>query len=260
MLIIAMPKSASTSLLTTLCRLHGMEDRTRMIRRHYLVDLPIASDYSVFFLMHADMRELDSKVLSLLTQTDNFCKLHLPPTENNQCLLRAHKKVILLRRPEGVIGAYKRGEDTGVFPMKSLDFVFCVSEEEWLRKARQTGLLKQMQMFYEGWMQHKGDKLLIHYEELISRPRETIRAIEAYWDLPLSEEMELDRKRYTRLQEEKRQIVGQSRMSVLLRRTPRICKRLARDLLRGLGWKPNYAERFKRKLLAEPEDGLLADR
>jgi hypothetical protein len=260
MLIIAMPKSASTSLVTTLCRLHGMEDQTPMIRRQLLVDLPIASSYSVFFRLHADMRELTSTGVSLMTQEDVFCKVHLPPTENNQSLLKDYKKVILLRKPEEVIRAYKRGEDSGVFPMKSLDFVFCVTEEDWLRKAGRTGLLEQIRMFYDGWMHHSGEKLLISYEDLVNHPQQTVRAIEAYWGLPLSEEVVLDKQRYTRCSGRTESADQQGRVAVLIRRTPRICKRLARDLLIGLGWRPDYSARFKKKLLAQTKDGSDTDR
>ena len=130
MLIIAMPKSASSSLVSTLCSLHNMEDLTGQTRDKYLSKMPVAEEYSVFAKHHSEIRQItDDSVLDDFKSLRHFNKHHIPPTENNQKKLHDIKKVILFRDPEGIVAAYKRGEDTRAFPMKSVDFAFCFSEK-----------------------------------------------------------------------------------------------------------------------------------
>ena len=252
MLIIAMPKSASSALIATLCKLHGLEDRTRSIRNQYLLDLPIAEDFAVFLKQHGEMRELKASCISAFMASGGISKHHVPPSKNNQALLAPHKKVILLRDPEEVVIAYKRGEDTGVFPMRDLDYVWCITEEDWLNKARQRGLLDQMHLFYKGWEEHAGDKLIVRFQDLVEHPQEVIQTIERYWNLPVCEQVVLERKKYTRHPDAPDTLSGSRLSPLLAHRKFRILKKIVRDSLRFLGiWKPDYIRRYKNKLLED---------
>ena len=107
MLLIAIPKSASTALMETLARAHDLPcDMWRQWPGEESKEFPN------FHLQHSFGWELDSETSSDIVRSKTIYKLHIVPSSNNQILLEDYPKVILLRLTDDIIRAYKRGEET----------------------------------------------------------------------------------------------------------------------------------------------------
>lgn len=196
MLIIAIPKSASSSLISTLCKLHNIEDKTFRMRKEYQPHSTKANSYKRLSKWHSEIVDMSTGWEQETSKTTGFYKHHFPPTDHNQQILATQKKVILLRSPEEIVLSHFKGDKTGVFPILSEDFIFCFTKKSWLKRAHKIGLINELQKFYDGWMNHSGDKLIITYEELISQPQLTINKIEEYFGLDQSEYVDLQKEKY----------------------------------------------------------------
>jgi hypothetical protein len=252
MLIVAIPKSASTALVATLREAHGLPIETRRIRDDVLLRRPIAPGYWHAAQFHRrDFVEIDERVAEVMAARDLLAKFHLPPTARNQRVLRLIPKVILLRSPEEIISAYRRGELTGVWPTKSYEFAFCLSERSWQRRAKETGVTDELRAFSEGWRSHDGDKLVLESAELVADPAGALARVEAYFRLAPSGLGALRQERFSR-SEAKRSVPR-----VLWRRRLLIARRAlvaANRLVAGNeDWAHAQFERMKKSRAAPPE-------
>lgn len=226
MLIVAVPKSASSSLTSTLCSQHGLRYESDRIRRGPLRRCPVADEYRELERFHRrEVAEIDDAVVEAVSNPRVLAKLHFPPTKNNQRRLARVPKVILLRDPVEVIRAYRRGNEAGVFNLHHPSFCFCITEEDWMERARETGVLEQLERFVAGWRAHDGDKLLIESDDLIREPARALERIETYLGLPPSGAQQIARTRYTR-----EDAARPSVPAILFARRKIILERLARDL------------------------------
>lgn len=192
MLLIAIPKSASTSLMTTLGRIHNIQ-----ARQNFFPQMPKPDGVNILWDFHSDIRELNIDITTTFKDTKIIYKQHIYPSDNNVSLLKDIKKVILLREPKEIIEAYYRGFVSGVHDKHP---VFNDKNDDWMLKAKQTGLYDDLQNFHDKWYNFEGDKLIIQYKQLIENPNDAINAIEKYWSLPLTKSpITLDKKRYSRL-------------------------------------------------------------
>ncbi len=225
MLIVAVPKSASSSLVATLAALHGLRITSELIRGGKMRHCPVADGYRQLERFHRrEVAEIDDAVVEAVARRGELAKLHLPPTPNNQRRLARTPKLILLRPAAEVVPAYQRGTEAGVFKLHHPSFCFCLSEAAWLDRARETGLLQELEDFVAGWRAHAGDKLLVESAELLRDPGAELARIERYFGLPASGASELARARYTR---------SRPRPSVpriLFARRKLILERLAREV------------------------------
>lgn len=103
MLIIAIPKSASTSLMSTLGTIHGVPGR-----QVFFPDAPLAEGFDVLGRYHSGVREINTTLAARFAGESAVFKQHLPPTPNNVAQLRNRKKVILLREPDAIVAAFRR--------------------------------------------------------------------------------------------------------------------------------------------------------
>lgn len=194
MLIVAMPKSASSSLVSTLGSIHGFP--TRQLKFGHL---PIPAKTRYLGQVHSDFRDLSSDEVSLFARRDVIYKQHIPPTPNNLELLEDIRKVILLRNPAQVVSAYRRAKRRlGMHYLPGLDQ--SLDAQEWQQGARQVGLLDDLTDFHQRWMRHAdASSLIVMYKELMADPTGVIRAIEAFMGLPpVEQRVTLDKKRYSR--------------------------------------------------------------
>lgn len=198
MLFITIPKSASSSLAGTLSRQHGIEDATISYRDQIRPLFEPATDYPLCLRSHDEFVEISADIARHIGQTKAIFKYHFPPTVGNQKHLAEVKKVILLRDPAQVVQAYRRGDETRSFKMRNQDFAFCFSGAAWERVAQQSGLLGELEKFYEGWLNHTGEKLIVTYSDLMNAPLETIQKVEAYFGLPASSDIALETSKYSR--------------------------------------------------------------
>ena len=194
MLIIAIPKSASTSLMETLGRVRNMPAKQIMHK-----ELHRPRQMNLLYKYHSDIREYSQKLIQTFVTPGKIYKQHIPPTENNLYLLRDLKKVVLLRDPKEIIEAYWRGERVGVSDKKN-EFTHCKSLDDWLNEAAQNGLLEDLQFFKDGWLAEPNHRICyIHYQDLIKDAKGVINKIETFWGLPRTQEsIDLSKKRYSR--------------------------------------------------------------
>ena len=202
MLIIAIPKSASTALIATLSAQHGIPIETARVRDDVLLRRPIAAGYWHIAQFHRrDFVEVDERVAAVMAARERLVKFHFPPTPRNESVLRGVPKVILLRDAEEIVSAYRRGEDSGAWPAKSYEFAYCLSERSWQRRAREIGLTDELRAFADGWRAHAGDKLVLESAELLADPARALARVEAYFGLPESGLVALREERFSRAAE-----------------------------------------------------------
>ena len=196
MLLIAIPKSASSSLLETFGRVRNLPVRQRL--HNYTLAKP--HRMNLLYKYHSDMREWLPKHIQLTESAHKFFKQHIPPTDNNIRLLRNVKKVILLRDPKEIVEAYWRAEQIGIHKNKRQEFSHCKSLSDWLNEAARNGLIEDLQFFRDGWLaESNGDTCYIYYRDLIANPKSVINKMEAFWGLSITQEdIVLSKKRYTR--------------------------------------------------------------
>ena len=193
MLIISIPKSASTSLLTTLARLHKT-DGIQLFFKDYIIPV----DYQQLGKYHSDLREYGSTDAAIFFDTIKIYKQHIPPTNNNLGLLKNKKKVILLREPEDIVMAYYRA-DKKLLHEKRKEFKNAHTPEEWMQRAKEIGLLQELKRFYENWIKIEDEKLIIQYEDLLNNPQKIINSIENYFGLKTTNhKVILAKERYSR--------------------------------------------------------------
>jgi len=172
-----MPKSASTSLLKTLSKVHHLEGNQLFFK-----NFEIPENYTILGNYHSDVREFSSDEIEEFISEVKFFKQHIPPTSNNLDHLRNHKKVILLRNPRDIVKAYFRAEKRRIHE-KRIEFKNVKKINEWLDTAENIGLLKELKNFQLGWVNCCKNKLVIEYDDLVNNPTQTINKIEAYFGL-----------------------------------------------------------------------------
>lgn len=194
MLIIAIPKSASTSLVATLGKIHNMEFNQLMFP-----GLEKPAGYSCLPNYHSDIRVHPACLLKLYCESSVFFKQHIPPTEDHKHHLSNQRKVILLRRSEEVIDAYRRAEIRKIHTPRA-EFEGIHGEAAWRDKAEEVGLKADLDNFYDGWMNsNDSHTLIIHSSELIDEPGETIHRVERFFNLPITTDpVILEKERYSR--------------------------------------------------------------
>jgi hypothetical protein len=199
MLIIASPKSASSSLAETLSKSTGLHVRNAVVRRDVLRHSPAACDFPVLGRLHqGDIQELSASQIEAISALPGIKKHHLPPTPNNLTQLSTTSKVILLRPAEEIIDAYWRGFQTGVWPIEHEAFRNAGDIQSWRSIARQIGLTRELQQFNQGWLDYTGERLLISYQELLADSETVIRLILNYFGYHSPNVPELAKLKYTR--------------------------------------------------------------
>lgn len=181
MLIIAIPKSASSSLLVSIGLAHKLPwEQTCM--RHFPEPLQLA----LLFKYHGDMREYSKRNIKTFINPRKFYKQHIPPTSGNRAVFKDVKKVILLRDPKEIIEAYWRADKAGIHCHRA-EFAHCKTCEDWLNTAAENGLWSDLQFFHDQWLKEAGpNSCIITYANVVNHTRQTINKIEAFWGLPIT--------------------------------------------------------------------------
>ena len=197
MLIVAVPKSASSSLVTTLCEATGKRRASPDIRRRHLRDAPAAAGFACLRRFNRELVEVPPAALAALAARDTVQKHHIAPTAHNRALLRGVPKVILLRPGEEVAAAYWRGYATSTWTSDVTEITRCASEAEWLAVARDMGLVAEVEAFNAGWRE-AGDGLVITHAELTADSRGTLARVLAHFGESAARIPELARVNFTR--------------------------------------------------------------
>lgn len=194
MLIVAIPKSASTSLMFTLAKLQHLS--AEQLGYH---DLNTPYEFRNLSAHHDDIVNLTRGVAKKLSKLNCIYKQHFPPTTNNIELLTQQKTVLLLRKPTQVLDAYYRA--IKAFSKEDpVGFERSLGREGWLTYISESGLEREIKLFYQGWVELVHENVwVVHFKDLISNPIATINAIENFWGLPVTPgPFSLMKMRYTR--------------------------------------------------------------
>lgn len=197
MLIVAIPKSASTSLMSTLGSRYQKKYSQVFFR-----DLRCPSETRVLHKYHSDMREIDFSLAEVFRAKESIYKQHIPPTKCNLGLIKQLNPVILLRDTEAIVDAYFRAEVKGIHPPRP-EFSEVKTVQAWRKRALDVGLVEDLNWFRDGWIDasDRHGFLLIDFRELTSTPELTVKRIEKYWSLPAAVDkhpVRLKRERYSR--------------------------------------------------------------
>jgi hypothetical protein len=178
MLIIAIPKSASTSLLYT------MRDSLNFPAKQKFDHKKKSSLYPVLTSLHSDVGEYSRIDVDEFTHPYKIFKQHIPPTKNNIDLLKKQKKVILLRDVDEIILAYKRGAKAEVHNLLK-GFEKSWSDKKWLSMSKENSLYYELNNFSNKWKEEEGSyTLIIYYKDLIDDPTLVINKILEFVDYP----------------------------------------------------------------------------
>lgn len=176
MLIIAQPKSASTSLLETLKKITSTGGD-----QIFFPDRKRPEEFD--FIRHGDVCNLTQSDVNKFTQGGYFYKQHIVPTENNINLLKDKKYVLLLRDPEKTCDSYIRSQGKKNNPVTGVDFFI----------ENRGKIQKEISRFGD-W--EKYSDLTIRYEDLIKNPTREINKILKLFGFEDVEKIELLKFRY----------------------------------------------------------------
>lgn len=203
MLIIAIPKSASTALMLTLGLLHGLPARQVMFPRQAWPKRPRFDNLA---RLHSDARELVVEQRGQFLGSDSFHKQHIVPTDHNVELLAGTAPVVLVREPEDIVTAYRRADGIREHPPRPA-FKGLTTEEDWQERAEEIGLIDELTCFRDTWSGFDG-ALVLEYSRVVSELDACIDAIEDHWGLPRSARpVSLVKARYSRMIAPRRQLV-----------------------------------------------------
>lgn len=196
MLIVAIPKSASTSLMMTLSKLHDLKAEQEWIHKKS----PFPAEANHLHKVHVDVRNLNQKVFDKFCGTSQFYKQHIFPSAENLSRLENKRIVVLLRPTDEILEAYHRGAQKKVHKLIP-GFSHDMSLEAWMKRADELGLKQDLEMFNRVWRSKEGEEnvLIIEYGELTNSPTQVIRRIEQFWGLKSNEKkVTLAKERYSR--------------------------------------------------------------
>lgn len=180
MLLVAIPKSASTSLMKTLALLHNRKAKQDSSMRE---SMPKPREVRYLANWHSDVREYSAELVDKMCSKRMLFKQHVFPSENNLALLRGKRIVVLLRDPQEVIDAYFRAEKAGIHKPRRI-FRGVDTVEVARERAIEVGLLDDLRLFHERWKDEahdNADVLIVDYRDLLESPTRTINEIERHW-------------------------------------------------------------------------------
>jgi hypothetical protein len=196
MLIVAQPKSSSTSLLATLREVSGL---TSSAQQCYIDGSRVRDCFSnppefpVLREIHSDVANYEPSFLDQWTDADVFFKQHVVPSPHNLSLLQEKRYVILRRDPEASYQAY----------LRSLQFMdgFCARYTRFrLLEDRSQSVRKELETFHERYQDPPGETLALTYENVTKRPARTVSCVLDFFGVSYAEgeDVELARRRYSR--------------------------------------------------------------
>jgi hypothetical protein len=197
-LIIATPKSASSSLARTLAEATAMTVANGAARE-IVTDNPRTEGFPHLAVMHrGDNFELTPDTLEAFLAVRGVKKHHIRPTAANRELLRRTRKIVLLRPPEEVIDAYWRGFESGVWPHAFTVMGQGRTIEAWREAAQQMGLVDEITRFNDGWVRDAGEALTLDYETVVSQSDRAVRMALDYFGHRTATVVPLAREKFTR--------------------------------------------------------------
>ena len=175
MLVVAMPKSASTALLRTLAERHRLQGHQVLFHRR-----PWPMEFQAIARWHSDMRVLGADDVGPFANPAAVYKQHIVPTDAHLALLADTPKVVLLRDPVEVIAAYRRAERATLSHPRP-EFFGLDSLDEWIARAEEIGALDELRRFRDRW-QAEGSQV-VTYDELVNEVDSVFDVVEDAFSL-----------------------------------------------------------------------------
>jgi hypothetical protein len=197
MLIIAIPKSASTALM------HTIRKACRIPAEQLVFPVEeVPENCRILHEYHSDVRSVPDKYIKAFYSQHKLYKQHVYPTDANLRKLRHLKKIILLREVDEIIAAYWRAIRKHIHKERE-ELTVHSQLEEWMEEAKDIGLYHDLQFFHEQWTaeakQYPQYNLIINYSELLNDPDITTRKILDFMGISApNKEIHLAKKRYSR--------------------------------------------------------------
>ena len=198
MLIVAIPKSASSSLVASLCAATGYPRTNAEVRKNFLTAAPPPIEYRQLKRFHSEVAELSEEAVAALVKPRQIAKLHIVPTDNNLSQLCEIPKIVLLRPAEEVVAAYWRGMETATWTTSVKEIARCKSLEQWMQTAKDIGLTAELEAFNQHWKASPGNSLVVSYNQLTTNSDATIASVLKYFNLDAGNVPELARVNYSR--------------------------------------------------------------
>lgn len=198
LLIIAMPKSASSSLARTIARAHGLEEYNGDINADNPPQFPAA--HRLAQELHPYPAVPADTLRGIVTDRTALRKLHLFPTGPVLEAIADQPVVVLLRDPAEVVDAEFRAFIAGFHPLAP-PMPRTASLRRWRAAAEAGGLLASLRSFAEEWRAvaaaRPQEVLLIDHLEVVRDPTGVLAACERHLGLPPSSGRELLRERWS---------------------------------------------------------------
>jgi hypothetical protein len=175
MLIIAQPKSASTSLLYTLTEMLKIRASKGTKRKSFHITHEGFDRLQYYHTLIFERSPLDIKIM--IDHRDMIYREHLLPCNRNFRILNKYKNfIVLLRKPEDSYNNYVRlgGKE----------------DKELLQE------LKDFNNLYIKYLKNRKDILCINYKDLILNYKKTMNKIVKYWNIK-SKVIPLKKEKYT---------------------------------------------------------------
>jgi hypothetical protein len=187
MLLIGMPKSASTSLIATLGELTGLATMQGIARVQTDIDCEGFPELQKY---HTNMIERSGLFIKqVVTGNKKIFKEHLLPTKRHLKHLEKYKApiVVLLREVEHSVDCYKRHDANHYKKYKKhID----------LKKIEKD--LKKFHDTYLHWISVQPNIIYVYYKDLVKNYVPTIKKILKHYKLPISKNIKpLKRLKYT---------------------------------------------------------------
>jgi|19_taG_2_1085344.scaffolds.fasta_scaffold06443_4 hypothetical protein len=198
MLIIAQPKSASTSLAMTMADILDWPFHQVFLSKHKsrkslcLSNLRKKRDQIVPDLPHGDMCQYTSSDLKSMSVLHKIFKQHIPPTDNNLRNLKEKqvKCIILLRDPKEASLAYMRHVK--------------MSEKEKYKNPRKNSIVLNKRFFALSWFHNRYLGIndlnyvkIIHFENLVVEPTRIVNEILEFYSREPVDNVVLRQERFT---------------------------------------------------------------
>ena len=205
MLIIAQPKSASTSLAMTLADILDWPFHQVFLSKHKsrkslcLSNLRKKREQIVPDLPHGDMVQYTASDMKSMSVLHKVFKQHIPPTDNNLKHIKEKqiKCIVLLRDPKEAAEAYLRHIKINLRHIKIND------AEKYKNPRKNANIFNKrhsaLSWFHTGYLGISDLKYvkILHFESLVTNPTRNINEIlEFYGKEPVSDVM-LRKDRYT---------------------------------------------------------------
>lgn len=130
-------------------------------------------DYPLLSMAHSDIADFGNNDLinEYFKFESSIHKQHFPPTDGNRILFRNVKKVILIRDVDEIIDSYLRVPKETIFKTLLKDDVF-------MEKVK-----KELVMWEKGWLEEKENSLVINHKDLVKNQKGTLLLVADYFSL-----------------------------------------------------------------------------